>query len=236
MTTRALCHELANWGQAAFSWVEAKWSNDFESRAEIIANQDSTSSFANATREEWEREKKILMLEILRRKEKKKRRRKDYPLQNSIKKVFSHLADWPAACNTSWHSLDEQGGERLNKKKNQQKKTPTKRHKHLVQLGISFYTRPNGERSKSSRWLPCLFWMGPFIGFWSHNRLSRTVGTFQAGAAVIICAVACSSSVSAWRNSNTCRKTQRSNQRVEERGLGWSTREENTSTRLKLVC
>lgn len=63
-------------------------------------------------------------------------RKKDYPLQNSIRKVFSPFG-W-LTCNTTRHSLTEGWRAKKKKKDNNKKKNPTRRHKHLVHLSKPF--------------------------------------------------------------------------------------------------
>lgn len=145
--------------------------------------------------------------------------KKDYPLQNSIRKVFSPFG-W-LTCNTTRHSLTE--GWRAKKKKkdnNKKKKNPTRRHKHLVHLSKPFLNLSKKRRtiqSRSLRWLPLLFWTGPYWFRIKSQSTEPNSWNVSGWCCVIIFAVACSSSVSAWRNSNTCRKTWTLNERVDER-------------------
>lgn len=105
-------------------------------------------------------------------------------------------------------------------KRQQQKKNPTRRHKHLVHLSKPFLNLSKKRRtiqSRSLRWLPLLFWTGPYWFRIKSQSTEPNSWNVSGWCCVIIFAVACSSSVSAWRNSNTCRKTWTLNERVDER-------------------
>lgn len=77
------------------------------------------------------------MLGVLGRK--KNKNTKENPLQNSNKKV-PRLDNWPAKhSHTSWRRKRKE-------KEKKMKRTPIKRHKHLVHLNKPFLTGPSREQ------------------------------------------------------------------------------------------
>lgn len=136
------------------------------------------------------------MLGVLEEEKKKKR----LSSAKFHQKGFPHLADWPATQpGTAW----QRGGGR---RRRTEKKNPTRRHKHLVHLSKPFLNLSKKRRtiqSRSLRWLPLLFWTGPYWFLIKSQSTEPNSWNVSGWCCVIICAVACSSSVSAWRNSNT---------------------------------
>lgn len=89
------------------------------SQAGIVVKQVSTGGAISSSSGEKREEKKNTDVGSL-----GGGRKKDYPLQNSIRKVFSHLADWPATQpGTAW----QRGGGRRRRKRTTKKKKSHKK-------------------------------------------------------------------------------------------------------------
>lgn len=180
------------------------------SQAGIVVKQVSTGGAISSSSGE---KKKILMLGVLGEEGKR-----IILCKIPSERFFPHFADWPATQpGTAWQ---RGGGRRRRKKTTTKKKNPTRRHKHLVHLSKPFLNLSKKRRtiqSRSLRWLPLLFWTGPYWFRIKSQSTEPNSWNVSGWCCVIIFAVACSSSVSAWRNSNTCRKTWTLNERVDER-------------------
>lgn len=124
------------------------------SQAGIVVKQVSTGGAISSSSGE---KKKILMLGVLGEEGKK-----IILCKIPSERFFPHLADWPATQpGTAW----QRGGGRRRRKKTTTKKNPTRRHKHLVHLSKPFLNLSKKRRtiqSRSLRWLPLLFWTGPY--------------------------------------------------------------------------
>lgn len=169
------------------------------SQAGLVMNQVSTGGAISSSSGEKREKKKILMLGVLGEEGKKKK--KEIILCKIPSERFFPFGR--LTCNTTRHSLTE--GWRA-KKKDEKKKNPTRRHKHLVHLSKPFLNLSKKRRtiqSRSLRWLPLLFWTGPYWFLIKSQSTEPNSWNVSGWCCVIICAVACSSSVSAWRNSNT---------------------------------